>query len=260
MNPVMSNPTSSNPTSTNPTSTSPVLLNNVEHADLRVAIRPGADYGDSVNQLPIYPSEFEEAQRSFPIVFRREERGIQAYALLGLDRDENLFLEDGRWTSDYVPAVQRRGPFSVGIDASRSDGESQGDPLVYIDLLDARVGAVDGLPVFLEHGGNAPLLDHIASVLRVLHEGVTSAPAIYAEFEDAGLLQPVDIQISLSEEDGYELPDLLTIDQSALADLSGESLEALHRSGLLRAATMAASSLGNIQYLIDRKNRKRLLA
>ncbi|RZL83562.1 MAG: peptide ABC transporter permease [Sphingomonas sp.] len=239
-----------------------ILLNNVEHADLRVAIRPGAEFGDSVNQLPIYPSEFEEAQRSFPIVFRREEGGIEAYVLLGLDRDENLFLEDGRWTSDYVPAVQRRGPFSVGIGRSASDdaGGSEGDPLVYIDRDDPRVGADDGLPLFLEHGGNAPLLDHIASVLRVLHEGVATAPAIYAELEAAGLLQPVDIQISLSEEEGYELPDLLTVDQSALAALSGEQLETLHRSGLLRAATMAASSLGNIQYLIDRKNRKRLPA
>lgn len=237
-----------------------VLLNNVEHADLRVAIRPGAEFGDAVNQLPIYPSEFEEAQRSFPIVFRREDEGIQAYVLLGLDRDENLFLEEGRWTSDYVPAVQRRGPFSIGIDRSRSDEAGQGDPLVYIDGDDPRVGADDGLPVFLEHGGNAPLLDHIASVLRVIHEGMTTAPAIYAEFEAAGLLQPVDIQISLSDEDGYELPDLLTIDQSALAALSGEPLEQLHASGLLRAATMAASSLGNIQHLIDRKNRTRSLA
>ena len=237
-----------------------VLLNNVEHADLRVAIRPGAEFGDAVNQLPIYPSEFEEAQRSFPIVFRREDEGIQAYVLLGLDRDENLFLEEGRWTSDYIPAVQRRGPFSIGIDRSRSDEAGQGDPLVYIDGDDARVGADDGLPVFLEHGGNAPLLDHIASLLRVIHEGMTTAPAIYAEFEAAGLLQPVDIQISLSDEDGYELPDLLTIDQSALAALSGAPLEQLHASGLLRASTMAASSLGNIQHLIDRKNRTRSLA
>ena len=238
----------------------PVQINNIDHANLRVSPRAGSAFGDAANQALIFPAEFEEAQREFAIIFRRRDEGLQAYALLGLDRDENLFLEDGRWTSDYVPAVQRRGPFSVGIDGSRPDGAGQGDPLVYIDCADPRVGADDGLPLFLEHGGNAPLLDHIASVLRVLHEGVTSAPAIYAEFEDAGLLQPVDIQISLSDEDGYELPDLLTIDQSALAELSGEPLETLHRSGLLRAATMAASSLGNIQHLIDRKNRNRLRA
>ncbi|HXH15954.1 MAG TPA: SapC family protein [Sphingomonas sp.] len=232
------------------------MLNNVEHADLRVAIRPGAAFGDNVNQLPIYPSEFEEAQRAFPIVFRREEGGLQAYVLLGLDRDENLFLDDDRWTSAYVPAVQRRGPFSIGIDRSRAGDTNAGDPLIYIDCGDARVGAEDGLPVFLEHGGNAPLLDHIASVLRVLHEGVMNAPAVYAELEGAGLLQPVSMQINLSDEEGYELPDLFTIDQAALAELSGEPLERLYRSGLLRAATMAASSLGNIQRLIDLKNRK----
>ena len=237
-----------------------VLLNNVEHADLRVALRSGAAFGDAVNQVPIYPSEFEEAQRAFPIVFRREEDGMQAYVLLGLDRDENLFLEGERWTSAYVPAVQRRGPFSIGIDRSEAGKADSGSPLVYVDVADPRVGADDGLPLFLERGGNAPLLDHIASVLRILHEGLTSAPFVYAEFEAAGLLQPVSVQINLSEEDGYELPDLLTIDQTALADLSGDALERLHHNGLLRAATMAASSLGNIQRLIDLKNRKRALA
>jgi hypothetical protein len=91
----------------------PVLVNNIDHADLHVAIRAGADYGDSVNQMPIFPSEFEEAQRSFPIVFRRGDAGVQAFVLLGLDRDENLFLSGDRWTSAYVPAIQRRGPFSI---------------------------------------------------------------------------------------------------------------------------------------------------
>ena len=237
-----------------------VLLNNVDHADLRVAIRPGAAFGDDVNQLPIYPSEFEEAQRSFPIVFRREDDGMQAYVLLGLDRDENLFLEEDRWTSAYVPAVQRRGPFSIGIARNPTDDAGEAEPLVYIDRSDPRVGAADGLPVFLAHGGNAPLLDHMASVLRVLHEGVTSAPAVYAELEAAGLLQPVSLQISLDEESAYELPDLFAIDQAVLADLAGDALERLHRTGLLRAAMMAASSLGNIQRLIELKNRRRALA
>lgn len=234
-----------------------VLLNNVEHADLRVAIRGGAAFGDSVNQLPIYPSEFEEAQRAFPIIFRREDQGMQAYVLLGLDRDENLFLEHDRWTSSYVPAAQRRGPFSIGIKQDDLDEAVAGEPLVYVDLDDPRVGAEDGLAVFLEHGGNAPLLEHMTSVLRVIYEGMASAPAIYAQLEAAGLLQPISMQISLSEEDGYELPDLFAIDQAALAALAGETLEDLHRCGLLRAATMAASSLGNVQRLIDLKNRAR---
>ena len=87
-----------------------VQINNVDHADLRVSVRAGAEFGDAANQTLVFPAEFEELQREFPIIFRRREAGLQAYALLGLDRDENLFLSDDRWTSRYVPASFRRGP------------------------------------------------------------------------------------------------------------------------------------------------------
>src|SRR4029078_4512110 len=96
--------------------TNRVLLNNVDHKDLRVALRHGADFGDAVNQLLIFPTEFEEVQREFPILFRREENGAyQCVALLGLDRDENLFLGEDGWLSRYVPALQQRGPFSIAL-------------------------------------------------------------------------------------------------------------------------------------------------
>ena len=50
-----------------------------------------------------------------------------------------------------------------------------------------------------------------------------------------------------------ELPDVLVIDVERHAALTGEPLERLHRSGLLRLATLATASLGNIQQLIARK-------
>lgn len=233
-----------------------VLINNVEHADLRVAIRAGTEHGDAINQLPIFPTEFEEAQREFPIVFRRREEGMQAYVLLGFDKDENLFLDGDRWTSRYVPAIQRRGPFSIGRNRPEVDGDAPGEPMIHLDLDDSRVGAADGHPLFLEHGGNAPYLDHVADVLRTIFEGMEVAPAFYSALEDAGLLQPVTMQLNVSEDQGYDLTDLHVIDQQALASLSGETLERLHASGLLRAATMAAASLGNVQALVDRKNRR----
>ncbi|WP_294395048.1 SapC family protein [uncultured Sphingomonas sp.] len=232
-----------------------VLLNNVDHHDLRVAPVHGADHGDGVNQMLIFPSEFEEAQRDFPIIFRRDQDGFRALALLGLDRDENLFLDGDRWTSRYVPAIARRGPFSIALHQAEAGSDAPADPRIHLDLDDLRVGVEDGLPLFLEHGGNAPYLDHVAAVLRVLFEGVETAPQVYAEYERAGLLQPVALEIRLDDERGYDLTDVYTIDQQALTDLSGEALDRLHRSGLLRAAIMAASSLGNVSHLIDRKNR-----
>jgi hypothetical protein len=233
-----------------------VLLNNVDHADLRVAIRGGLAFGDGVNQLPIFPSEFEAAQRSFPIIFRPDGDVLQAYALLGLDRDENLFLDGERWTSAYVPAFQRRGPFSIGLVPAQPGDVETGEPKIQIDMDDPRVNVPDGLPVFLEHGGNTPLLNHITDVLRTIYKGMEVGPEIYAAWQQAGLLQSITMQIDLDGERAYELADLIVVDRQAVADLSGEALERLHRQGLLEGAMFAAASLGNVQHLIELKKRK----
>lgn len=229
----------------------PVQINNIDHADLRVSPRAGDTFGDAANQTLIFPAEFEEVQREFAIVFRRRDEGLQAYALLGLDRDENLFLAGDYWTSRYVPANHQRGPFSIGI--IRAAGDDVGQPMLHVDLDDARVGDTAGLPLFLEHGGSTPYLDHITGVLRLLYEGIETAPAAYAALDEAGLLTPVTLTVDVTEERRYTIPDVLVIDLEHLAALTGEPLERLHRSGVLRLAILAAASLGNVQQLIARK-------
>jgi len=176
---------------------------------------------------------------------------VQAYALLGLDRDENLYLADDYWTSRYVPASHQRGPFSIGM--VRAPGDDIGEPMLQVDLDDTRVGGDAGLPLFLEHGGNTPYLDHVTGVLRLLYEGMDTAPAAYAALDEAGLLTPVTLTVDVSEERRYTIPDVLVVDMEQMAALTGEPLERLHASGVLRLAILAAASLGNIQQLIARK-------
>jgi hypothetical protein len=230
----------------------PVQINNIDHADLRVSPRAGAAFGDAANQALVFPAEFEELQREFAIIFRRREAGIQAYALLGLDRDENLFLSGDRWTSRYVPASHRRGPFSIGM-ARASDDGTPGEPMIHIDMDDPRVADEQGLPLFLAHGGTAPYLEHISGVLRLLYQEMETAPACYAALDEAGLLTQVTLTVDVSEDRRYTVPDVLVIDVQRLAALTGEPLERLHRSGVLRIAILAMASLANVQQLIARK-------
>ena len=241
--------------------TNNVLLNNIDHQDLKVAPRHGPEFGDSVNQMLIFPTEFEEVQREFPILFRKDENGdFQAVALLGLDKDENLFLEESGWRSRYVPAIQRRGPFSIGLQQQESAEGVRVDPMIHIDLDDPRVGREEGQPLFLPHGGNAPYLDHMANVLRALHHGLVASKPMIAAFEEAGLLGPVRIEINLNETEKYAFPNHYVIDEEKLSKLDAETLGRLHDSGFLYAAFLGVASLGNVGRLIDLKNRKRTAA
>lgn len=233
-------------------------LNNVDHRDMRIDTRHRAEYGDSVNQVLIFPTEFEEIQRDYPIFFRRNSDGeLQPVALLGLDRDENLFLEDEGWQARYVPAIQQRGPFSIGIEEREEEGELRREPVVNIDLDHPRVAAEGGLQVFLPHGGNTPYLDHIAKMLRVIHQGMELTKPMFAAFEEAELIEPVNVEIKLSDTEQYNVPNLHTIGEARLAALDGAALERLHRGGYLRAAFNVIASLANVYRLIELKNRKR---
>lgn len=231
------------------------LLNNIDHADLRVTGGYGADFGDAVNQTRVFPAEFEALQREYPILFRRDEAGAcYSVVLLGLDRDENLFLHNGEWRARYVPAAHRRGPFSIGVEAGWR-GSAQ-EPKINVDLDHPRLGDGDGEPVFLRHGGSAPCLEQASAALAVVYDGLEREASMFASFDAAGLIEPVAIDITLGDGARYDLDGVNALSRERLAGLSEPALADLHRAGWLAAAFYAASSLGNLDTLIALKTAK----
>ncbi|MDP5279684.1 SapC family protein [Sphingomonas sp. DG1-23] len=227
-----------------------VQLNNVDHHDMRVITRHAAEFGDAINQVLVFPTEFEDIQREYPIFFTPDANGdLQAVALLGLDRDENLFLDDTGWQARYVPAAQQRGPFVIGM------AESGGDPMIHVDPEHPRIGRGmgEGMPLFLPHGGNAPYLEHISGVLRTIYTGLDLIRPMFDAFGDAGLIEPVAVQVQLSDTEQYDLPDYSTISGERLGALDGAALERLHRAGFLYAAFLVVASTANVNRLIERK-------
>ncbi len=237
--------------------TNTVLLDNVAHHDLRVLPGFSDAFGDGVNMAIAFPTEFVWLQREYPIVFRRDEQeGLQAVVLLGLDRGDNLFLDgNGGWNARYVPAVQRRGPFLVGLHGD-GDGSKPPEAKVHVDLDHPKVSRSEGEPLFLEHGGQSPLLQRMTRVLQLIVQGTELAGPMFAAFESEGLLEPLEMKASLADGTEYTISGFLGIDAERLAGLDGAALERLHTPGWLNLAFMVSNSLGNIEWLIELKNRK----
>lgn len=231
-----------------------VLLNNIDHGDLRVMGGYEDRFGDSVNQTRVFPAEFEALAREYPILFRREAEGaFYAVVLLGLDRDENLFLQGGEWKARYVPAAHRRGPFSIGLQAQRSDGPQ--DPKINVDLSHARIHDA-GDPVFLRHGGAAPPLVEASQALSVVYDGLEREAAMFAAFEAAEVIEPVAVDVTIGEGQRYDIDGVHAVSRDRLTEMGDPALIALHRSGWLAQAFQAAFSLGNLDKLIALKATK----
>ncbi|MBW8881951.1 MAG: SapC family protein [Asticcacaulis sp.] len=236
----------------------PEPLDNVAHHDVRVIARYGADFGDNINQALVYPTEFLELQREYPIFFRQTESGaMQSVVLLGFDSHENLFLDGDRWNARYVPAMHSRGPCLIGFRETEADGEARREPMVLIDMENPRVSRTEGDPLFKPHGGNSPHLERISKALRSLHTGAQMSDTMFAAFAAAGLLAPLNLDLRLDEETVYSVRDLFTISADGLAQLDGVMLKRLNDDGFLALAFQVAASVGNVQRLMEMKNQRR---
>ncbi|WP_417450136.1 SapC family protein [Kordiimonas sp.] len=232
------------------------MLDNVEHHNLKVKPERGAVFGDNVNQALVFPNEFRDLQREYPILFRKNAEGaFQAVALLGLDRDENLYLGGDGWDANYIPAVLARGPFSIGL--QRGDGASatEADAKIQIDLDNAAVNTQEGHPLFLPQGGNAPYLEYIIAVLRTLHDGIGVAKMFFDALDSLKLIEPVTLEVKISETRQYTVPDVYSISEEKFQNLPADELNKLHKSGLLAPCYWVQSSLDNIRQLVARKNK-----
>ena len=230
------------------------ILTNDEHRSIAVDTRARPEYGDMVNRAIALSAEFNELHREYPLLLRKTEEapGFVAHAILGFEKDENLFVAGDRWISTYVPATLARGPFSLGYIRAEDGGNTPAGIRVMIDEQHPRLRA-DGQPVFLPLGGESPYLEGIKRVLQTVDAGLRIDRLLYTELVAMELLEEVKIQISVFAELRYDFSGYYSINQEKLAALNGEQLLKLHRMGLLAPVYFLISSLGNFQRLVNLK-------
>ena len=237
-----------------------VLLNNVQHQNTRVMPHFSAAYGDNIASVMVYPTEFIELQKEYPILFRQnpETKKFYATALLGLQQNENLYLDDATpsgWAARYIPANIARGPFLIGFQRNNDDTEQQ-TAVVHIDMEHPKVNEKTGQPLFLEHGGNSPYLEHISKVLHLAHQGIGMSDVMFSAFSALDLIEPVNIEVDLDGGQKVRLTGNFTINENKLQNLPAEQLTKLNQAGFLQLAYAVVFSMTNIRKLIEIKNRK----
>lgn len=225
-----------------------VLLNNVDHKDLRVITTRGADYGDNVMFALTFPAEFRSIQAHYPIVFRKAPEGqFQPLALFGFKERQNLFLGPSGWDATYLPLMVERQPFLIGI----ADKEF----MIHVDLESPRISRSAGEALFREHGGSTEFLERMNSVLLAIHQGLESTPPFIAALLEHDLLESFVLDIELDDGSQNRLTGFYVINEERLASLAGAVLERLSKAGHLQPAYMAIASLSHFRDLIKRQNR-----
>lgn len=233
-----------------------VLLNNVEHRNLKVIQDFSLSPEASQMCVAAFPAEARHAQAHYPLVFAKDGDGkYQMVALLGLEQGENLFLDNHRWRASYRPLVIERGPFLIG----RSTTDGQEKLSIYVDMNDPRVVNEESnhsVDVFLPHGGNSEYIDNIANVLSTLHE----SQATHAEFvnllEANKLIESFVVDIELDGSGTSRLSGFYTINEDVLKSLHSDALGELHQKGFLSTIYMMLASMSQLRTLVALKKER----
>jgi hypothetical protein len=224
-----------------------VLLNNIDHKDLRIITSRSAKYGDNVMTALTFAQEFRNLQAHYPIVFFKSEDGtsFQSAALLGFQEGENLFLGLEGWDASYVPLTIARQPFLIG--------NVKGEMLLHVDLDSPRISQTEGEAVFLEYGGNTEYLERMSSMLAAIHDGLEMAPAFCAALLELQLLESFVFDVDLTDGSKHRLAGCYTINEERLNALDGQALERLSLAGFLQPIYMVIASMSNLSALAERK-------
>ena len=233
-----------------------VMLNNVDHKDLRIITTRSAKYGDNIRCAMTFSWEFRSVQAHYPIFFSKDEGSgkFMAVGMFGFEENENLFLDENGWGAAYIPMMVLRDPFLIGRQQPADGDESTEGSMVHLDMDSPRVNNSEGERVFLPHGGVSEYLESVNGLLHTINEGFAVDQLFLEALENHELLESFALDITLNDGSDNRLSGFYTIDEEKLAGLSSEALAGLHEKAFLQPIYMAIASLSNIRALIDRKN------
>lgn len=218
------------------------------HGD--VSIDVGTDYGFSrhVNSVPLMAVEFAAAAAEYPIVFGGTDDEVMPAAILGLRKDQNLYLTDeGDWRADYIPAFVRRYPF---VFASADDGKT------FTLCIDENFPGVNrekrGEALFKEDGKPTAYVDNVLKFLQQYQLEFQRTQAFCKKLRTLNLLEPMQAQISLDSGANMVLTGFSAVSRSRVKTLSSEVLAELAKSDELELIYLHLHSMRNFNALRNR--------
>lgn len=238
--------------------TNHVLVNNVEHGDVRVITRRSADLGDAVMSCLTFPFEFRSVQAWYPIVFKKFPDGLtRPVALFGFQEGENLFLDGAGWNAGYIPAMIRREPFQIGLQRG-TDGMRDEVRMLSLDLDHPRVTRDEALgeALFQPLGGYTPYLEEIATLVESIYQGVINGEQFVEALREFDLIEAINLDIQLNDGSQNQLIGFEAIDEDKMQNLSAEALHQLSQRGFLMPAFLMMASLGSLSRLVEFRNKR----
>jgi len=209
----------------------------------------------TMNAIPLSYAEIAVASRDYPVVFVTGdgERSFLAMAILGLEQQQNLFVDaSGAWDANtYVPAYVRRYPFCMA--RVTADGKEQTDRIACVEK--SALGA-DGDALYDDKGGELPAWQATKNLLFEFEGDLTRTEEMCGILKTLGLFEPFSIQAVPREGAPLAMTGVHRVAEQKLGELPGDELKTLMTKGILARVYAHILSQLNFQRLLDRRAAK----
>lgn len=233
-------------------------LNSGAHRDLRVVIKRGAEYGENTHLVPVVADELRSLVLEYPVILVKDKESgrYSMCAMLGFEKDENLFLDGDVWDAVYVPVHIRRQPFSLSYTAEK-DGEPDPASLVIaIDMESNRVQKEEGERLFDEDGNQTQLLENVNDLLAGVGTSQASTDAFINALAEHDLIEPANLDVQFAGGEKKRFEGIYTVLDEKLSKIEGEALADLYKHGYLQAAWLMLTSMANVRKLLLRRAKR----
>lgn len=221
-----------------------VPLDKNKHKDLKVAVDPAFPYAKNTHLAAATIKEFAQLASAMPLVIIQDPKtsNYHVVAMLGMEPGQNLFLQNGNWSSAHVPMNILRYPFDV-----RPDGDKLG---VYLDD-NSELLKDDGQALFTAEGEATPFMESRQKLLVDLANSEMMTQKFVAKVVELDLLNTVQLTLQYQDGQGKNVGGIMTINEKKIFELSDEQVLALHKDGFLGAIYALMMSLGQLNRLIE---------
>jgi hypothetical protein len=218
------------------------------HRDYAVEGTNNFDFASRTNSVPVMAVEFAKAASEYTLVFAGQGNDILPAAILGIQNDTNLYLEeDGRWGSKYIPAFVRRYPFVF------SSGDEGKTFTLCIDEDYAGLNQEDsGNRLFDEQGERTDYLNGVLTFLKEYQTEFNRTQLLCNKLIELDLLEPMQAQIKLKSGKQLSLTGFQAVSRDKLHALPAETLSDLAKMGALELIYIHLFSMKNFSDMMER--------
>ncbi|NMP30183.1 SapC family protein [Thalassotalea sp. M1531] len=202
----------------------------------------------SQHQLEVTVNELLQAASSYPLFFIKNSKtgATSVAAITSFAMDSNVLVnENGEHNVAYVPLAARTMPFALGIDP-----KNEKSIIPFINTESGLVGEEEGELLFDGEQATSYFQQINQQLEQLYHDQITTA-AFINELNDLSLIQPIEVELTMANNEKSTLKGLYHLDEEAFNKLTEEKQMSLLSKGYYSGVYAMLSSLTQINRLIQ---------